>query len=94
MKSSVYYLLHSGFLLAYLSILKMEATCPSETSVDFQRNARRYIPEDINLQVMTYFILNFNGNYINFIYIVGLCVNTHARSAARRTRGLIQQKSS
>jgi hypothetical protein len=25
----------------------MEATCSSETSVDFQRTTRRYIPEDI-----------------------------------------------
>jgi hypothetical protein len=27
----------------------MEAICSCETSVDFQRNARRYIPEDITL---------------------------------------------
>jgi hypothetical protein len=27
----------------------MEATCYSETSVDFQRFTRRYIPEDITL---------------------------------------------
>jgi hypothetical protein len=31
--------------LAYSSTLKMEATCSSETSVDFQRTTRRYIPE-------------------------------------------------
>jgi hypothetical protein len=40
----------SAFMLvscsAYSSTLKMEAICSSETSVDFQRNARRYIPED------------------------------------------------
>jgi hypothetical protein len=29
--------------LAYSSTLKMEATCPSETSVDFQRTTWRYI---------------------------------------------------
>jgi hypothetical protein len=29
----------------------MKATFSSETSVDFQRNARRYIPEDRTLQV-------------------------------------------
>jgi hypothetical protein len=28
------------------SILKMEAICSSETSVDTQRTTRRYIPED------------------------------------------------
>jgi hypothetical protein len=32
--------------LAYSSTLKMEATCSSVTSVDFQRATRRYIPED------------------------------------------------
>jgi hypothetical protein len=31
---------------AYPSTLKMEAICSSETSVDFQRTTRRYIPED------------------------------------------------
>jgi hypothetical protein len=36
--------------LAYSSNLRMEATCSSETSVDFQRTARRYIPEDRTLQ--------------------------------------------
>jgi hypothetical protein len=28
---------------------KMEATCSSETSVDFQQSAQRYIPEDNSL---------------------------------------------
>jgi hypothetical protein len=31
--------------LPYSSTLKMEAVCSSETSVDFQRTTRRYIPE-------------------------------------------------
>jgi hypothetical protein len=35
--------------LAYSLALKMEATCPSETSIDFQRATRRYIPEDRTL---------------------------------------------
>jgi hypothetical protein len=34
---------------AYSSILTMEAICSSETSVDFQRTTRRYIPEDSTL---------------------------------------------
>jgi hypothetical protein len=34
---------------AYSSTLKMEATCFSETSVDFQRTTRRYITEDRTL---------------------------------------------
>jgi hypothetical protein len=33
-------------LQAYSSTLKMEAICSSETSVDFQRTTRRYMPED------------------------------------------------
>jgi hypothetical protein len=32
--------------VAYSSALKMEATCSSETSVNFHRTARSYIPED------------------------------------------------
>jgi hypothetical protein len=32
--------------LAYSSTSKMNTTCSSETSVDFQWTARRYIPED------------------------------------------------
>jgi hypothetical protein len=33
------------FCLAYSLALKMDATCSSETSVDFHRTAWRYIPE-------------------------------------------------
>jgi hypothetical protein len=36
--------------LAYFLSLKMEGTCYSETSVDFQRTKMGYIPEDITLQ--------------------------------------------
>jgi hypothetical protein len=36
--------------LAYSSTMKTEATCSSETSVDFLRSTRRYIPDDRNLQ--------------------------------------------
>jgi hypothetical protein len=35
--------------LAYSMILKMEVTCSSETWVDFQQAAWRYVPEDRNL---------------------------------------------
>jgi hypothetical protein len=35
--------------LAYSSTMKMEATCLSETSLDFQRTTRSYIPEDRTL---------------------------------------------
>jgi hypothetical protein len=40
----------AGFLLAYSSTLKMEATCCSEILVDFHRATRRYIPEGRTLQ--------------------------------------------
>jgi hypothetical protein len=36
--------------LAYYSTLKVEATCSSETSFDFQRTTWHYIPEDTTLQ--------------------------------------------
>jgi hypothetical protein len=32
--------------LSYSSIMKMEATCSSETPVDFQSNTRQHVPED------------------------------------------------
>jgi hypothetical protein len=49
--SSAWYLLHSGFCMAYFSALKMEATYTPETSVDIQWTTRRYIPEDRTLIV-------------------------------------------
>jgi hypothetical protein len=43
---------HAGFCSAYYSTLKMEATWSSETSADFQRTTRRYVPEDrINIKM-------------------------------------------
>jgi hypothetical protein len=36
---------------AYTSTLKMEAICTSETSIEFKRNSRRYIPKDGTLQI-------------------------------------------
>jgi hypothetical protein len=43
---SASYLLLLVSCLAYSSILKMEATCSPEMSVDFQRITWRYIPDD------------------------------------------------
>jgi hypothetical protein len=40
-----YYMLHDASYLAYFLTLKMEATCSSETPVDFQQNKRRHISE-------------------------------------------------
>jgi hypothetical protein len=39
-----------GSCLANSSTLKMDATCSSKTSVDFQRTAWNYIPRDRTLQ--------------------------------------------
>jgi hypothetical protein len=50
--------------LAYYSKLKIEATCSSKTSVDFQWTTRRYIPKNRTLQNFTVVIvltLNVGG---------------------------------
>jgi hypothetical protein len=52
------------FFSAYSSTLKREAICSSETSVDFQRTTRRYIPEDSALQDL--YSLKF-GPDLNFV---------------------------
>jgi hypothetical protein len=36
--------------LAYSSAQKIEEICSSETSVDFHRTTRPYVPEDVTLQ--------------------------------------------
>jgi hypothetical protein len=38
--------------LAYTSTVKMEASCTSETSVDFQRATRRSMPGDITVELV------------------------------------------
>jgi hypothetical protein len=40
--------------VTYSSNLKIQATCSFETSVDFQRATRRYIPEDRTVQQYLY----------------------------------------
>jgi hypothetical protein len=42
--------------LAYSSKVKMDATCSSETSDDFQQTTQRYIPEDRALQLLRDFL--------------------------------------
>jgi hypothetical protein len=54
-------LFHAGFL-AYSSLLKMEATCSSETSAYFQRTIQRYIPEDITFGIIKLFIFLYSNN--------------------------------
>jgi hypothetical protein len=49
--------------LAYASTLKMEATCSSETLLDFQQAIWRYIPEDITLHNHRCENLKSNKNY-------------------------------
>jgi hypothetical protein len=57
---SVCYLLHAGFLV------KVEATCSSETSVDIQRTIRRYIAEDRTLQIFTFERINCVSQIVPF----------------------------
>jgi hypothetical protein len=40
------------FLLSYLSALKVEKTCLSETSINFEWTTSRYIPEDNNFRMV------------------------------------------
>jgi hypothetical protein len=49
-KGSYHYLLHADNSLAYYSTLSMEATCSSETYVEFQLATRHCIPEDRTLR--------------------------------------------
>jgi hypothetical protein len=60
---------NAGFLLnLFLSTLKMEAICSSETSVDTRRTTRHYIPEDCTLQVIISSYPDKLGySYINII---------------------------
>jgi hypothetical protein len=45
---------HSNLLFGLLLGLKMEETCSSKTSIDFQWTTRRYIPENRTLHVFLY----------------------------------------
>jgi hypothetical protein len=54
--------------LAYSSILKMKATCSSETLADFQRTTRRYIPEDVTLSTKYFLLISYiNNSFISAI---------------------------
>jgi hypothetical protein len=62
---------------AYSSILKMEATCSSENSVDFQRTTRCYIPKDMNLHVFQ-LISSYKFPIFTVLFIQGLiCLYSH-----------------
>jgi hypothetical protein len=45
------------FCSAYSLILKMEAICSSETSIDYQRTTRRCIPEDVALHHSSHLLM-------------------------------------
>jgi hypothetical protein len=51
-----------AFTLAYSLNLKTEATFSPETSVDFQRITRRYIPEDRTLHPYMFVAFTSHGN--------------------------------
>jgi hypothetical protein len=46
--------------------MKMEATCSSETSVDFQPTTRRYIPEERSVQFLA--TSDYHGTFIALDY--------------------------
>jgi hypothetical protein len=48
---------------AYSSTVKMEVTCPSETSVDFHRTTQRYIQEDRILHKHCFENVKSNSRY-------------------------------
>jgi hypothetical protein len=56
--------------VAYSSTLKMEVTCFSETSVHFQRNIRRYIPDDTNPCISVRFEIPTAVTMDNFIFLL------------------------
>jgi hypothetical protein len=62
----------SSFCLADSSTLKMEVTYSSETSVDFQRTTRRYIPEERTLHNHRCENLN-NVNVSPYILLHAVC---------------------
>jgi hypothetical protein len=41
----------------------MEVICSYETSVDFQRTTRRYVPEDGTLHGLMYLHLQYHGSF-------------------------------
>jgi hypothetical protein len=54
---------HAG--LDYSSILKMEATCSSETSLEFQRTTQHYITEDRTLHNCQGKIFKFDKKFLD-----------------------------
>jgi hypothetical protein len=55
--------------LDYYLTLKKEATCSSETSVDFDRTTRRYVPEDITLRKLVMFVC-LDRSFISFCLVI------------------------
>jgi hypothetical protein len=68
----------SGSCTAYCLIMKLGATCFSETSVAFQRNTRHYSPECRTLHVSTCFV------FLNVLIFCFLPLTTHARPSHPR----------
>jgi hypothetical protein len=60
-------LLYAGILLAYCSILKMEAICSSKMLNDFCWTTWCYIPEDITLQFITSVPIPYTSNLLYII---------------------------
>jgi hypothetical protein len=70
----------------YSSTLKMEAVCSSETSVDFQRTTRRYIPQDRTLH--NHRCENLKSYTVIFIFTAARILNLTKTEAVPSTSHL------
>jgi hypothetical protein len=71
--------------VAYSSTLKMKATCFPETSVDFQRTTRRYIPEDRTLCTEEFLVSTVDPNTgcPKELWLLGYNANRRFRGTCR-----------
>jgi hypothetical protein len=69
--------------MTYISTLNMEATCSSETSADFQRTTRRYIPVNMTLHSVDTFTIHLH-NKVGLVYTWGAGI---AQSVERLATG-------
>jgi hypothetical protein len=69
----------------------MEETCSSETSVDFERTTRRYIPEDGNLQPENLLANWFHAGFLNYSSMEAICSSETSVETQQTTRRYIPE---
>jgi hypothetical protein len=78
------------FCLAYSLTLKKETTYLFETSADFRQTTKRYIPEDITLQVMSVRAGNMTFHVIyNCVYFLTCLQKSNCRLVVKCTHCFI-----